>query len=383
MKIVYTLEELPDNIDKSIFLAGPTSRDSSVESWRNTALKILEDKGYDGVVFVPEYKDNKTCHNKYDEQVSWEEECLNIADCIVFWIPRDLKKLPALTTNDEWGTWKHSGKVVLGCPKDADKIQYQEYYAKKLNIPFSNSLSETLQNAIDFIGDGCERHGGERFVPLYIWKTPSFQEWYKSQINAGNYLKRAELLFNFRPGNKNFVFLWILKTHIYVKEENRIKENEFVLSRPDISSVVLFHKNKENIKASKVVLIREFRSSASTKDSFIRELPGGSSNKHKDPIIVAMQEVKEETGFSISYDRFKKHSVHQLAGTLSAHKAHLYSVELTEEEIAWFEDMRYKTFGNKKDTEITYVEVVTIEDLLSLDIDWANIGQILSVIYLN
>lgn len=55
MEVIYALEDMPDTFTKSIFLAGPTPRNKDeVESWRPDALKILEDKGFDGVVFIPE-----------------------------------------------------------------------------------------------------------------------------------------------------------------------------------------------------------------------------------------------------------------------------------------------------------------------------------------
>ena len=41
--------------EKSIFLAGPTPREKDIISWRNEAIKILENLGFDGIVYVPEY----------------------------------------------------------------------------------------------------------------------------------------------------------------------------------------------------------------------------------------------------------------------------------------------------------------------------------------
>lgn len=381
MKIIYTLEDLPQTINKSIFLAGPSLRPGQdIESWRTTAIQILQDKGYDGVVFCPENDGSFNEEFNYDEQVQWEEKCLNVADCIVFWIPRDLKELPGFTTNDEFGYWKNSGKVVFGAPVSAEKVTYQKYYAEKLNIPFSTSLTETMQNAIDKVGEGSNRCGGERFVPLSIWKLDNFQDWYKAQTNAGNRLDWARAQYTFRPGNKDFIFLWILHVHVYVGAEDRVKTNEFVLSRTNISSVCLWHKS-DPIMDSKVIIVREFRSPANNDDCFVRELVGGSSNTISDPLIVAKEEVEEETGFNIHPSRLKEHSTRQIASTLSSHKCHLYSVELSDDELKWFEDRAGKPNGVAKDSEITYIEVCKVLDLLNNNlVDWSNIGQILSVI---
>jgi nucleoside 2-deoxyribosyltransferase len=149
MDVVFTLEEMPGKINKSIFLAGPTNREGGADSWRKVALQFLEEKGFDGHVFVPEARGWVKFNPEYDTQILWEEKFLAAATCILFWIPRDLKILPGFTTNDEWGFWKASGKVVLGAPTDAPKTSYQKFYALRLNVPFSHSLSETVQNAIN------------------------------------------------------------------------------------------------------------------------------------------------------------------------------------------------------------------------------------------
>lgn len=388
MQVVYTGEDMPQSFTKSIFLAGPTPRKKyEVESWRPDALKILEDIGYDGIVFVPEDRDGGV-HLEYDHQIAWEDKYLNVADMIVFWIPRDISpdstsfpKMPAFTTNIEWGTWADSGKVVLGAPEDAEKMGYLKYYAEEFKVPFSESLTDTLRSAMDKLGEGTERSGGERYVPLFIWKLDSFQNWYQVQKDAGNVLEDARLIFNFRPNYKDWVYLWILQVNIYVSEEDRFKTSDFVMARPDISSVVMYKKAAamENIQ---VITIKEYRPTASTPDGFVHELPSGSSNKAKDDKDIASEEVHEETGFYLKSDRLKQHEARQLAPTFSAHKSHLYSVELTDEEIEWFKSQKDIPHGVEKVSERTFVEVKTIQEILDENlVDWSTLGMIFSVIH--
>lgn len=390
MHVVYTGEEMPETITKSIFLAGPTPRNKDeVESWRPDAIKILEDKGFDGVVFAPEGRDGKFKMD-YDDQIEWEHKHLNVADCIVFWVPRDLSldkddqlKMPAFTTNVEWGTWASSGKVVFGCPEDLSKRKnkYLKYYADYYNVDGGSTLTETLDAAIDMLGEGAERTGGECFVPLFIWNTDSFQSWYSSQKEAGNRLDHAELLWNFRPRNKSFVYAWVLKVDVFVESENRNKTNEFVLARTDISSVLLWRR-KDPIETSEVVIVKEFRSPANTEDGFIRELPGGSSaKKDEDPQEVAAHEVHEETGFHLKPERLKSHGARQLAGTFSSHKSNFYSVELDEEEMKWFKSQKDIVHGNTEDSERTFIEVYDVWELIENKLtDWSTLGMILSAI---
>lgn len=382
MEVIYALEDLSKTITKSIFLAGPTPRSEDGNPWRQDALKILEDIGFeDGTVFVPEPRDQKW-HGEYDRQIEWEELCLNVADCIVFWIPRDLETMPAFTTNIEWGRWENSGKIVLGFPEEAQKMSYINLYAEKNKIESQKTLTTTLEKAIEFIGEGAPRNEGERHVPLFIWNTSSFQSWYKAQLDVGNHIETAKLIFNYRIRN-GFPFLWVLKADIYVAKEDRIKKNDFVLARTDISSVMLWKPN-EPLEASELVLVREFRPSVSNKLGFVLELPSGSSSdpSHTDPLIIAAEEVNEETGFFLDSERMKSHGARQLASTLSAHKSHLFSAELTEEELTWFKSQADVAHGNVKDGERTYIEVKSLKDLWDGDsLDWTAIGQIMTVIH--
>lgn len=391
MQIIYTGDEVPTTITKSIFLAGPTPRNpTEQDSWRPEALKILEDKGYDGVVFVPEDAEGEF-KKEYDDQIEWEERYLNMADCILFWVPRDLTldstdfpKMAAFTTNVEWGTWASSGKVVFGAPEDADKVSYLKHYAEKYNVPIGQTLTETLEHAMNMVSDGAERSEGEREVPLYIWNTDSFQSWYKAQTKASNRLDHARLHYNFRPRNKSFVFMWILKVDMYVAAEDRHKTNELVTARTDISSVLMYYipDGADTVLDYEIVVVKEYRSPASTPDGFVTELPGGSSpKKGEDPGQTAAHEVEEETGFTISPKRLKSEGARQLAGTFSAHKSHLFSAELNKKEIDWFKSEKDVVHGNAEDSERTFIEVMPIHQLIFENrVDWSTLGMILSAL---
>jgi len=399
MNIVYTMEELPETIEKTIFLAGPTPRTKDVLSWRPEALKLLELFGFDGTVFVPELRpttaaavrlgsviDNIMTGTKsysryaahtydWNKQVKWEYDAIHMSDCVLFWIPRQMNTMPAFTTNDEWGFLKGSGKVVFGAPDNAPKTRYQKHFAKLFCVPSANTLVETVKNAVDMVsssGLSTERTGGERNVPQMIWNTSSFQSWYDSQKAAGNRLDDAKLLWTFRVGPKrDFVFAYTLWVKVWIVAEERYKENEFFFARPDISSVVLFRKAGTGVfEDTEIVLVKEFRSTVRNAAGFVYESPGGSSFKAGvDPLQLASDEVFEECGIRINPGRFACFMPRQLVATLSTHMSHLFAVELTEEEI-------------NQASERTYVRVVTVRDLLGTDVpvDWSMMGMILRAI---
>ena len=97
MQIIYAQQEVPETFSRSIFLAGPSPRDPEVKSWRPEAIDHLSKLGFDGVVYVPVTEDGQWNHS-YEDQVEWEEKCLHMSDCVLFWIPRDLKTMPGCTT---------------------------------------------------------------------------------------------------------------------------------------------------------------------------------------------------------------------------------------------------------------------------------------------
>lgn len=138
---------------KSIFLAGPTPRSLDVETWRKDAIKILEELGFDGIVYVPEREvDDRTFD--YDNQVWWEREALYNADIIVFWVPRSINELPGFTTNVEFGYWisKDSSKVIYGRPDNSVKNRYLDwlYYTETRKQPINN-LKDLLKGAIEMV----------------------------------------------------------------------------------------------------------------------------------------------------------------------------------------------------------------------------------------
>lgn len=116
---------------KSIFLAGPTTRNSEYGTvWRNNVRKFLNNRD-DLVLFIPEPTD--LSHNpdsdiipfwpNHRTQVDWELRHLEIADRILFWIPRE-QSHPGLTTNVEFGRWYRDRRTWYGRPNWAEKCEY-------------------------------------------------------------------------------------------------------------------------------------------------------------------------------------------------------------------------------------------------------------------
>ena len=135
----------------SIFLAGPTPRSKDTKSWRPEAVQILKELGFKGTVLVPERKD-WSIQFDYTDQVDWEFAGLATSTVIVFWVPRDMTTMPALTTNVEFGFWTalKPGAVVYGRPDNAASVRYLDWmYGRVAGKEPLQTLGETLRVAVE------------------------------------------------------------------------------------------------------------------------------------------------------------------------------------------------------------------------------------------
>lgn len=153
-KCIYILEKDEGNLNNSssIYLGGPTYRDKqpNQKSWREGIQNILKEKGFDGILYIPEWRDNiKPKEWTYSRQISWETDALNKSSVILFWIPRDLVTLPGFTTNIEFGEWFKSGKIVIGSPETSPKNEYLKERCARENIIWSNNLQFCVEEALN------------------------------------------------------------------------------------------------------------------------------------------------------------------------------------------------------------------------------------------
>ena len=140
---------------RSIFLAGPTPRSEKVKSWRPEALSILKELGFNGNVFVPERKDWKAKFG-YEDQIAWELLGIENVTVVAFWVPRELKTMPAFTTNVEFGYCiRHQldapkfPYVMYGRPAGAPHTAYLDYLYKRTLCWPAENLRETLEKSVN------------------------------------------------------------------------------------------------------------------------------------------------------------------------------------------------------------------------------------------
>lgn len=139
----------------NVFLAGPTPRSSSVLSWRPEVIDTLRNKGFSGTLLVPERSDWTTLKD-YSDQTNWEWDAMALSDLILFWVPRDMAVMPALTTNVEFGfqmgmlfanpEFRLTKEVIYGRPDNAPSVRYLDDLFKRVikDRPVYSSLNDSL-----------------------------------------------------------------------------------------------------------------------------------------------------------------------------------------------------------------------------------------------
>jgi len=173
MKTIFAQEPL-DWTGPAIFLAGPTLRARTticpsayhgvanvsdapcfrcddtglikLRSWREDALTYLANSGL--TVLAPEFRDWREWRDNGDDwaaQVEWEHNAMDDPRVVLlFWVPRNMKTLPGLTTNVEFGYYlvKRPHAMVVGWPNGAEHVRY---FREKARL-------YSMTGSIDYLG---------------------------------------------------------------------------------------------------------------------------------------------------------------------------------------------------------------------------------------
>ncbi len=315
------------------------------------------------------------------ELLRWREDALKHSDGVLIWLGDGGKDDPWLY--ELWGAWQRTSRVVLGVPREVPAPES----ASRLHVPIARTLTDAVEQALLILRPGQLRRGGERTVPLLLWRSPGFAAWYQALRKAGHRLEDAQLEWSYRSRAAGRPpLLWALRPRVFVVGERRHKSGEVVIGRTDVSASVLFYPAANgSVFDAKVILVREYRSAVRNRLGFGLMLPGGSaamaSERVSDPRVTAQREVAEETGLQIEPAQFQPVEAgdRQVAASLASYHCHLFRVRLREDQLRALETMAASGQSNGANVgERCYVTVKTVRELLvSPDLDWSQLGMVL------
>lgn len=390
MKLVFSDQPFPTEVEKTIFLAGPSPRYTEgsqirTDTWRHQAVDILESLGYDGHVFIPlprwAFVAGTAERNAIDylSQIDWEKDGLNRADVLFFYVDRK-KDNEGLTTNIEFGKYADSGRMVYCRPHDAVKVRYLDTVWIEKDRDFFMNMTHGLAECIDRVKVPCHRVDGEVTVPAIVYSSPQFQKWYTNLKHAGNRLDGFELKSILTFNKDRFLFGFAAWVNVFITKEDRHKSNEWIFSRTATSYVVAYYNGHED-GDRRYVLTREFRSPVSNLEGYVYEMAGGSAVDEKvSPIENAIKELEEETGIVIHDERRFRHlGSRQTFATYLTMQLFAVAVELTKEEFEAAEARATQsTILGENDEERITLHIASDTDLVQnkYPVDWTTLGMI-------
>lgn len=394
VQCVYAGEALPSTTTLTFFFAGPTPRAAvgaqALRAWRQDGIAFLETLDIDCQVLIPEPRDGWS--PDYDGQITWECDMRACADIIVFWVDRHLASwrdtfarwlprawrgvgpMPAFTTNIEFGEDLPTGRVVYGRPPQAPKNRYLDArYREATGWEPCTTLPDTLRAAVKAAGAPAARTGAARFVPVSVWRTSTFQDWWAARHAAGHRVDAARVTRcagSPTPGASPF--FWSLWAKIWIPEEDRHKENEVVFGRPDVACVVPVLTDGSTWE---MAAVEEVRVPAQTPSGRVLEWPGGSDpHGSTDMAAVALSELEEELGVvGVAPGRLVPVGVRQASATSLAHRIHAYALLLTYGESQELRARAGKVLGADGE-ERTRLVLLPVEGWESAPMDWAQLA---------
>lgn len=366
MQLVFSDQPLPTFVEKSLFLEGPSPRDLETLDWRREAVEILEQLHYNGVVYIPCPKNvwdrSKDGKWDYDSQVSWEHKARFASDAIVCWVPRELEKMPALTTNVEFGEDFDLGRFYYGRPDWAKKCRYLDSKAIEQGLPIHTDLYDLLLNVVSNLKP-LPRSDAWAAIPAMAWEFDSFRQWFSSMNLVGNELREATVTHVLGKANKSFLF--VLQAKIYVANENRVKSNESVVFRKNTVTVVPYYIQEDGSIA--YALVNEFRAATCSDLGLVKEFVSGSSPANEATVMdTVKEELKEELGLIVETSRLARLGEKQINATLLGHKTIVYALRLTQEEYLGIKKAETKktVYGEFGSSEVITLCIHTKNEIL-------------------
>jgi hypothetical protein len=352
MHVINQKQQLPEKFSNSIYLVVTPLNESL--SWK--IISTLPKHGYKGIVFNPNI-DYSSYSNDDDELVQWNDECIDISDCILLWIEQDYYSNRNSKLDMLIGEWLVSGKLIVG------GYINNELYSKclKYNVPTFKELPELIKFVNFSISSDLHKTQGERFIPNEIWKSSFFHKWYKSQKSKGNLIvnSSANNVMKAGPGN-SFTFLWGLNLSVFTRSKGSIVD-KIIVGSPDIFATIMYHIEKSSGEV-KVALIKDYETNTEGPLAFSYRLPCGSSESPQTSSFIATDSINQSIDLAIDIDKLVFLESRLITGEVFTFSSNVFLYELSKKEL------NYLKSNNDRCSLMSLSEVILTPGISWLDL---------------
>ncbi|MGW2858318.1 hypothetical protein [Streptomyces sp. NPDC001205] len=372
--VVHAGEPFPTEWNACVLLA-----DADAKSlWRQTALDALREAwtGFGRlVVFVPRQGDGSPMTTEHDE---WVTRAVSCADEIIVRCPSGAAGPLQQGLLADSPTAAVCGRLVVMAP-DGEPDPLLSRWLERHAAPVADGAAEAAAIAIERIGRGRDRKGGERDVPLLAARTTGYFWWSSALRDAGRALVSAEIEWVHNDEDTGHRALW-WSMRARIRHADYHVTSELLLCHPMMTSVVAYRR-REKWTDCELVLVPCGNSLSS---SPVREAPKGLALRL--PTIL--------TDFSGGGDQRERgrRTLHELLGlddidtdrlrtlggrndsSLVAANRNVTVLELTEDELASLSSRNNGATGSAAGTPLV---IYRVADLLAEPVcDWATVGAI-------
>lgn len=376
--IVHAGEPLPTKWNASVLLAAPSSEPVS---WHGEVLERLrqtwDSPGHEGrlAVLIPQPRDGGPLSA---DHAGWAEQALAWADEIIAEESTEAGTPPRLTSAVSADPRDTSGRLTVfrtgvSPADDQDVLSWARQHA----VPVAASGVEAVQMAVQRIGRGRQRTGGERAVPLLVAVSDAYFHWSSRLIEARASLAWARVEWLHRDENSEIrTPWWVLRAQIR-HADHQITE-ELVVAHASCISVVAYHP-RSPWTDTEVVLVpadthhpgRRASPYSSAKQALRLPTIAVPLRRGGDVLDRGWAALAEELGLVADRSRLRAFG-HRDDSSLLAASRSLVGLELTQEEI--------RALREHDETALPGGPVVCkVADLLAGRVsvcDWATVGLI-------
>ncbi|MFG2210444.1 hypothetical protein [Streptomyces sp. NPDC048638] len=359
-------EPLPATWSASILLLATDAG----EDWQEQAVSVLDEQwiGASGRLIVFNSTAPQSSSAAGDEP--WVERALRWADAVI------LPCAGQLPDRFRGAGREVTDRLILLDLSTSGSPDLRTWAAER-DVPVAETAAQAADRALQRIGAGCRRSGGERQIPLCIANTTAYHDWHRALYLARKAVVAARVTWPERDASGTADQWWSM--HVTIRHPDLRITDEYLVCHATVHSIVAFRRNA--VWTDSEVVLVESDNSISSRNEFrgpkgrLLRLPTHPiGHPEVDSYTQTGTIFADEFGLDLGSDRTSSRIVPDISRSdsslLSAWRS-LGAVMLTQEEVE-----HIRASGTTR-SSMAPIVVCRVADLLANPLcDWATLGVI-------